>query len=101
MTLGNAFQKKAKILLDETAKMYINAAMTDRIHEAWQVKRPGDFMCGFFAGQMFSSLVTMYAVQYKKEPDGEAQREIIGMLEEYADMLVRHFARHNESLRKD
>ena len=68
MTLDSEFIKQTNKLVSETLKLYQNAGASPRIGEIWRCENTGDFLCGFFVGEMLGSALSALQVFHKREP---------------------------------
>ncbi len=95
MTLDPEFKKQTVLLIEQTLELYKGAGASPRIAEVWDVKRPGDFLCGFFVGEMVGSALSAFQVFHKREPSAEEHLEIVSIVEQYAASIREFFARFN------
>ena len=58
MTLDSEFIKQTNKLVSETLKLFQNAGASPRIGEVWRCVNTGDFLCGFFVGEMVGSALS-------------------------------------------
>ncbi len=95
MTLDPEFKKQTIFLIEQTLELYKKAGASPRISEIWNVQRAGDFLCGFFVGEMVGSALSAFQVFHKREPSQEEHLEIVNIVEEYAKDIREFFAKFN------
>ena len=95
MTLDPEFKKQTVFLIEQTLELYKKAGASPRINEVWNAKRPGDFLCGFFVGEMVGSALSAFQVFHKREPSQEEHVEIVTIVEQYAESIREFFAQFN------
>lgn len=95
MALGGEFRKKTEDLVDETLALYRKAGASPRIARVWDAQRPGDFLCGFFVGEMVGSALGAFQAFHRREPTPEEHVEIVEIVESRAGAIREFFARFN------
>lgn len=95
MPLDEEFKKQTKFLIEQTLQLYKNAGASPRINEIWEVQRVGDFLCGFFVGEMIGSALSAFQVFHKREPTQQEHLEIVDLVEQYANEIKEFFAKFN------
>ena len=95
MTLDSEFIKQTNKLVNETLKLYQNAGASPRIGEVWRCENTGDFLCGFFVGEMVGSALSAFQVFHKREPTPQEHMEIIEMIENYSKAITEFFSQFN------
>ena len=95
MTLDSEFIKQTNKLVSETLKLYQNAGASPRIGEVWRCENTGDFLCGFFVGEMVGSALSAFQVFHKREPTPQEHMEIIEMIENYSKAITEFFSQFN------
>jgi hypothetical protein len=95
MTLDSEFKKQTNKLVSETLKLYQNAGASPRIGEVWRCENTGDFLCGFFVGEMVGSALSAFQVFHKREPTPQEHMEIIEMIENYSKAITEFFSQFN------
>ena len=63
MTLDNDFKEQTEKLVTETLELYKSAGASPRIGDVWKCESTGDFLCGFFVGEMVGSALSAFQVQ--------------------------------------
>ena len=87
MTLDNEFIKQTNKLVTETLKLYQDAGASPRIGEVWRCENTGDFLCGFFVGEMVGSALSAFQVFHKREPTPQEHMEIVEIVENYLSLI--------------
>ena len=95
MTLDSEFIKQTNKLVNETLKLYQNAGASPRIGEVWRCENTGDFLCGFFVGEMVGSALSAFQVFHKREPTAQEHMEIVEMIENYSEAITVFFSQFN------
>lgn len=95
MALGGEFRKRTEDLVDETLGLYRKAGASPRIAQVWDAQRPGDFLCGFFVGEMVGSALYAFQSFHHREPTPEEHVEIVEIVESRAGSIRELFARFN------
>ena len=95
MTLDNEFIKQTNKLVSETLKLYQNAGASPRIGEVWRCENTGDFLCGFFVGEMVGSALSAFQVFHKREPTAQEHMEIVEIIENYSEAITEFFSQFN------
>lgn len=93
--LDPEFIKQTNKLIRDTLELYKNAGASPRISEVWQCQNTGDFLCGFFVGEMVGSALSAFQVYHKREPTAEEHMEIVGIVENYTKEIREFFAKFN------
>ena len=95
MTLDSEFKKQTNKLVSETLKLYQNAGASPRIGEVWRCENTGDFLCGFFVGEMVGSALSAFQVFHRREPTPQEHMEIIEIIENYSKAITEFFSQFN------
>ena len=95
MTLDNEFIKQTNKLITETLKLYQDAGASPRIGEVWRCENTGDFLCGFFVGEMVGSALSAFQVFHKREPTPQEHMEIVEIVENYSKAITEFFSQFN------
>ncbi len=96
MALDNEFIKQTNNLIIETLEIYRNAGASPRIGDVWKCKNTGDFLCGFFVGEMVGSALSAFQVFHKREPTQEEHMQIVEIVEKYSEEIIAFFSQFNE-----
>ena len=95
MTLDNEFKEQTEKLVSETLDLYQNADASPRIGDVWKCENTGDFLCGFFVGEMVGSALSAFQVYHKREPSAEEHMEIVEIVEKHSENIVAFFTKFN------
>ena len=95
MTLDQEFKKQTVQLIEQTLELYKSAGASPRIGEVWKVKNIGDFLCGFFVGEMVGSALSAFQVYHHREPSADEHMEIVDLVENYSKQIEELFSKFN------
>ena len=95
MTLDPEFQQQTTKLIKETLELYKASGASPRVGQVWDCKSVGDFLCGFFVGEMVGSALSAFQIVHKREPTADEHLEIIELVESHAKEIKEFFAKFN------
>ncbi len=95
MTLDPEFSKQTSSLIEQTLELYKSAGASPRVGQLWDCQNVGDFLCGFFVGEMVGSALSAFQIVHKREPTAEEHMEIIELVERYSKEIKEFFAKFN------
>ncbi len=95
MTLDSEFQKQTTNLIKETLELYKTSGASPRVGQVWECQAVGDFLCGFFVGEMVGSALSAFQIVHKREPTGEEHLEIIELVERHSKEIKEFFSQFN------
>ena len=95
MTLDTEFIKQTNKLITETLKLYRSAGASPRIGQVWKCENTGDFLCGFFVGEMVGSALSAFQVFHKREPSPDEHMKIVEIVENYNKDISEFFSQFN------
>lgn len=95
MPIDPEFKKQTVFLIEQTLDLYKNAGASPRIGEVWNCKNIGDFLCGFFVGEMVGSALSAFQVFHKREPTAEEHMELVDIVESYSKEIQDFFSKFN------
>ena len=95
MTLDAEFAKQTTELITQTLDLYKTAGASPRVGETWNCENVGDFLCGFFVGEMVGSALSAFQVVHKREPTADEHLEIIELVESHAKEIKEFFSKFN------
>lgn len=95
MTLDPEFAKQTTDLIIQTLDLYKSAGASPRVGQLWNCQNVGDFLCGFFVGEMVGSALSAFQVVHQREPTAEEHLEIIELVESHADEIKEFFVKFN------
>ncbi|WP_420544487.1 hypothetical protein [Nitrosopumilus sp.] len=95
MTLDAEFAKQTTDLITQTLDLYKTAGASPRVGETWDCANVGDFLCGFFVGEMVGSALSAFQIVHKREPTAEEHMEIVELVESYSKEIKEFFNKFN------
>jgi hypothetical protein len=95
LALEKEFKKQTVQLIEQTLELYKSAGASPRIGQVWDVKNIGDFLCGFFVGEMVGSALSAFQVYHHREPTADEHMEIVDLVEHYSKEIQEFFAKFN------
>ena len=95
MTLDSDFAKQTSELITQTLELYKTAGASPRVGQTWDFENIGDFLCGFFVGEMVGSALSAFQIVHKREPTADEHLEIIELVESYSKEIKEFFAKFN------
>lgn len=95
MTLDPEFSKQTKELIIQTLELYKSAGASPRVGQLWDCQNVGDFLCGFFVGEMVGSALSAFQIVHQREPTADEHLEIIELVESHANDIKEFFAKFN------
>jgi len=95
MTLDLEFKHQTEKLIQDTLELYKNVGASPRIGQVWDCKNIGDFLCGFFVGEMVGSALSAFQVVHKREPSSDEHMEIVNLVEQYSKDIQNFFSKFN------
>ena len=95
MTLDVEFSKQTSDLIEQTLDLYKTAGASPRVGQVWDGQNTGDFLCGFFVGEMVGSALSAFQIVHKREPTAEEHLEIIELVENHSKEIKDFFRKFN------
>jgi len=95
MPLDLEFKDQTSKLIKDTLALYKNAGASPRIGDVWKCENIGDFLCGFFVGEMVGSALSAFQVYHRREPTPDEHMEIVGLVENFTEEIREFFAKFN------
>ena len=95
MPIDPEFKEQTEKLIVDTLTLYKNAGASPRINDVWKCENTGDFLCGFFVGEMVGSALSAFQIFHKREPAPEEHNEIFEIVESQKDDIREFFAKFN------
>lgn len=95
MTLDPEFSKQTSSLIEQTLELYKTAGASPRVSQLWNCQNIGDFLCGFFVGEMVGSALSAFQIVHKREPTADEHMEIIELVENHSNEIKEFFAKFN------
>ena len=87
------FKRRTEDLIVQTLELYRSAEASPRVAEVWGCGSTGDFMCGFFVGEIIGSALNAFQAFHGREPTPGEHLEIVGMVEAHAGEIRGFFSR--------
>ena len=95
MTLDAEFTKQTNGLITQTLDLYKSAGASPRVGQLWECENVGDFLCGFFVGEMVGSALSAFQIVHSREPTADEHLEIIELVENHAKEIKEFFSKFN------
>ena len=95
MPLDPEFKKQTEKLISDTLALYQKSGTSPKVSEVWQCENIGDFLCGFFVGEMIGSALSAFQIFHKREPTPAEHNEIFDIVELHKDEIREFFAKFN------
>ena len=95
MTLDPEFSKQTTELITQTLDLYKTAGASPRVGQLWDCQNVGDFLCGFFVGEMVGSALSAFQIVHQREPTPDEHLEIIELVESRSKEIKEFFAKFN------
>ena len=95
MTLDPEFSKQTTELIQQTLELYKTAGASPRVGQLWDCENVGDFLCGFFVGEMVGSALSAFQVVHRREPTEQEHLEIIELVESHSKEIKEFFTKFN------
>ena len=95
MNIDPEFVKTTVEFIDQTLEAYKEAGVSPRLTEVWKCDNTGDFLCGFFVGELVGSILSAFQYSQKRDPTGEEHLEIVGLVESRSTEIKEFFLKFN------
>ncbi len=95
MTLDPEFTKQTTDLIEQTLELYKTSGASPRVGEIWDFASIGDFLCGFFVGEMVGSALSAFQIVHHREPTADEHLEIIKLVENHSNEIKEFFSKFN------
>lgn len=95
MTLDPEFARQTTELIRQTLDLYRKAGASPRVGQVWDCGNVGDFLCGFFVGEMVGSALSAFQIVHKREPTADEHLEIVSLVEENSEDIKGFFSKFN------
>lgn len=95
MALDSEFSKQTTELILQTLELYKSSKASPRVAQAWKCENVGDFLCGFFVGEMVGSALSAFQIVHRREPTPEEHLEIIELVEVHSREIKGFFSKFN------
>ena len=95
MTLDPEFTKQTTDLIEQTLELYKTSGASPRVGQIWDCTSIGDFLCGFFVGEMVGSALSAFQIVHQREPTADEHLEIINLVEDHSKEIKEFFSKFN------
>lgn len=96
MTLDPEFRNQTLSLIEQTLELYKSSGASPRVNQVWSCQRLGDFLCGFFVGEMVGSALSAFQIVHKREPTADEHMEIVELVESHSKEIQDFFSKFND-----
>ena len=95
MALDAEFARQTENLVTQTLELYKKAGASPRVGQVWECGSVGDFLCGFFVGEMVGSALGAFQTVHRREPTAAEHMEIVELVERHSEEIREFFSRFN------
>ena len=95
MPLDPEFKEQTEKLIIDTLALYQKAGASPRINDVLKCENTGDFLCGFFVGEMVGSALSAFQIFHKREPTPKEHMEIVEIVENHTSEIIDFFSKFN------
>jgi len=95
LPLDPEFKKQTEKLISDTLELYQKSGTSPKVSEVWQCENIGDFLCGFFVGEMIGSALSAFQIFHKREPTAEEHNDVFLIVEKYNTEIRDFFIKFN------
>ncbi|MDI1495741.1 MAG: hypothetical protein K8823_1049 [Cenarchaeum symbiont of Oopsacas minuta] len=95
MVIDPEYKKRTNDLVVQSLELYKSAGASQRISDVWHAQREGDFLCGFFVGEMIGSALSAFQTFHGREPTTQEHGEIVDIIEVHATQIRDFFSKFN------
>ena len=81
MNIDPEFVKTTTEFIDKTLEAYKAAGVSPTVGDIWDCENVGDFLCGFFVGELVGSILSAFQYSQKRDPTADEHLEIVGLVE--------------------
>ncbi len=89
------FSKWCGSYIDEMLDVHRMARPAPRTSAVWGCSNLGDFMCGFFVGEMIGAITATFQARFGRRPSADEHMAIADAVEARAPEIQDVFLRHN------
>ena len=97
MNIDPDFVKSSTKLIDQTLEAYKVAGVSTRLTNMWKCDNAGDFLCGFFVGELVGSILSAFQYSQKRDPTADEHIEIIELVESRSKEIKEFFSKFNDN----
>ena len=95
MNIDPEFVKTTTEFIDQTLEAYKAAGVSPTVGDIWNCENVGDFLCGFFVGELVGSILSAFQYSQKRDPTGDEHIEIVGLVESRSKEIKEFFSKFN------
>ena len=95
MNIDPEFVKTTVEFIDQTLEAYKVAGVSPTVGDIWDCKNVGDFLCGFFVGELVGSILSAFQYSQKRDPTADEHLEIVGLVESRSKEIKEFFSKFN------
>ena len=95
MNIDPEFVESSTKLIDKTLEAYKEAGVSPRLTDVWKCDNTGDFLCGFFVGELVGSVLSAFQHSQQRDPTPEEHIEIIELVESRSKEIKEFFLKFN------
>ena len=97
MNIDPEFVKTTTEFIDQTLEAYKEAGVSTRLTNMWKCDNTGDFLCGFFVGELVGSILSAFQYSQKRDPTADEHLEIVGLVESRSKEIKEFFLKFNDN----
>ena len=75
MNIDPEFVKTTTEFIDQTLEAYKAAGVSPTVGDIWDCENVGDFLCGFFVGELVGSILSAFQYSQKRDPTADEHLE--------------------------
>ena len=95
MNIDPEFVKTTTEFIDQTLEAYKSAGVSPTVGDIWNCENVGDFLCGFFVGELVGSILSAFQYSQKRDPTSDEHLEIVGLVESRSKEIKEFFSKFN------
>jgi hypothetical protein len=65
------------------------------VGDIWDCENVGDFLCGFFVGELVGSILSAFQYSQKRDPTAAEHLEIVSLVENRSKEIKEFFSKFN------
>ena len=95
MNIDPEFVKTTVEFIDQTLEAYKVAGVSPTVGDIWDCQNVGDFLCGFFVGELVGSILSAFQYSQKRDPTADEHLEIVRLVESRSKEIKEFFSKFN------
>lgn len=95
--LDPGFSKWLNQYVDQMLELHRMARPAPRTIDVWGCRNIGDFMCGFFVGEMIGAATVTFQAMLRREPSADEHMAITAIVEARAPVIRKAFLQYNRN----